>query len=294
MATQDLLGSFGSAKIETITPALWDLLLRTIEVRLAAIEAKKVAFEDVVKEMQAIGLARINEALLPAFNEIAGLAHLGAIFTAQSATTAEIGAGQRQFTIAAADRDRFAPTAYLMVRANDETYAAMLGGLVGYDRPTGTLTVAVDSVAGVGSFASWTVMPSLAPDLGHEARRDNPHHVTAEQVGAILLAGRQTITGGFVASSYPTGSLSGGTFKPDPLHGNVQHATNDGAHAITPPDDPCSVVIQYTNGASAGALTTSGFSKVTGASYALAAGNKFLMFVTRSKDASHLHIQALQ
>ena len=183
MATKDLLGSFAAAKVEAITPAVWDSLLRTIEVRLAAIEAKKIAFEDVVKEMQAIGLARINEALLPAFNEIAGIAHLGAIFTAQSVTTVGIGLGQQQFTVGADDRDRFAPTAYLMARANDNPNAAMLGSLVGYDRATGTLTIAVASVEGDGSFNAWTIMPTLAPDLGHEARRDNPHEVTADQVG---------------------------------------------------------------------------------------------------------------
>lgn len=184
MATSSLLDAFGTGKIDTISPQVWDALLRTIEVRLVAIEAKKVAFEDVVKELQAIGLARINEALLPAFTEISELAHLGAIFTATSATTVAIDTGVHQFTIAQAERDRFAPTGYLIVRATENPNVGMMGSLVSYHRQTGTLTLSVVSALGEGSFNAWTVMPALAPDLAHEARRDNPHEVTAEQVGA--------------------------------------------------------------------------------------------------------------
>ena len=110
----------------------------------------------------------------------------------------------------------------------------------------------------------------------------------------VLLAGNQTLQGGFTAKSGDLASVSGGTFKPIPAAGNFQHLTNNGAHTIVPPDAQGSFVVEYTNGGTAGALTTSGFTKVTGATYATTAGNRYLMFITRSQNASHLHIQAMQ
>lgn len=184
MAGDDLLSLFGAGKIDALTPAVWNTLLRTIEVRLRGVEDKKVAFDEVVKQLQDIGLVRINEVLLPAFQAIAGLTQLGALFTAQSTTTAAIGTGVHQFAIIEAMRDRYAPAAYLMIRSDGQPEAAMLGQLVSYDRPTGTLTIAVDQVSGAGSHNDWTITPSPAPTLGHEARTDNPHQVTAAQVGA--------------------------------------------------------------------------------------------------------------
>jgi hypothetical protein len=179
---------FSAATLQALTPAAWDSLIKTLDVRLKSVEDKKADFDAVVKQLQEIGLARINEALLPAFQEIAGLTQLGALFTAQSTTTVAIGTGAHQFTIALAGRDRFAPTAYLLIRSDSQPAAAMLGELVSYDRPTGTLTVTVDQVSGAGSHSDWTITPSPAPNLGHDARTDNPHQVTAAQVGAYTQA----------------------------------------------------------------------------------------------------------
>lgn len=211
MAGDDLLSSFGAEKIDALTPAAWNSLLRTIEVRLRGVEDKKVAFDEVVKQLQDIGLVRINEVLLPAFQAIAGLTQLGALFTAQSTTTVAIGTGVHQFAIADAMRDRYAPAAYLMIRSAGQPAAAMLGELVSYDRPTGTLTVAVDQASGTGSHSDWTITPTPAPSVGYEAEiaelqaaaDDLQTAIAAKASAADIAAAIDALKGG-VGPAYDT------------------------------------------------------------------------------------------
>lgn len=111
---------------------------------------------------------------------------------------------------------------------------------------------------------------------------------------SAILAGGQTLTGGFAATPFSAGTKSSGTFTPDQASGNLQYATNGGAHTLAPPSAACSLVIEYTNNASAGAITTSGFTKVTGDTITTTNGNKFFFFITKHQTYSHLSVQALQ
>ncbi len=103
-----------------------------------------------------------------------------------------------------------------------------------------------------------------------------------------------TLTAGFDATDHAAGTKSTGTFTPDPADGNFQTATNGGAHTLAPPGSSCCIVIAYTNNSSAGAITTSGFTQVTGDSFDTTDGNDFLCHVTRCGGFSHLHVTALQ
>jgi hypothetical protein len=103
-----------------------------------------------------------------------------------------------------------------------------------------------------------------------------------------------TLTVGFNATEYAAGTKSSGTFTPDPANGNFQTATNGGAHTLAVPASTCSICIQYTNNSSAGAITTSGYSKVTGSTISTTSGDDFLFFITKIGTFSHLHVQALQ
>lgn len=115
----------------------------------------------------------------------------------------------------------------------------------------------------------------------------------ADNIGAVAKAGGQTLTGGFKATPYSAGTKSSGTYTPLYSDGNFQTATNGGAHTLAPPADDCSMVIQYTNNASAGAITTSGFSKVTG-TVGTVNGDDFLAYIVKLNGFSHLNWQALQ
>lgn len=99
---------------------------------------------------------------------------------------------------------------------------------------------------------------------------------------------------GHYAESVPIGVVASGVLTPRPALGNIQHYVNGGAHTIAPPTVHCSMVIDMLNNASAGAVTTSGFTKVTGDSLTTTDTNKFRFFITVGAQGSHLHKQALQ
>lgn len=104
----------------------------------------------------------------------------------------------------------------------------------------------------------------------------------------------KTLTAGYTATDYDAGTKSTGTFTPDPALGNFQKVVNNGAHTLAPPSSSCTMIIQVTNGASAGTITTSGFTKVTGTAPGTTNGDDFLAFITRVNGLSHLAWQALQ
>lgn len=103
----------------------------------------------------------------------------------------------------------------------------------------------------------------------------------------------KALTAGYSATPYNAGTKSSGTFTPDEANGNMQYAVNGGAHTLAPPTNNCTLVIQYTNNGSAGTITTSGFTKVSG-SFTTTNGDDFLCFVTKLNGFSHLNVVALQ
>lgn len=103
-----------------------------------------------------------------------------------------------------------------------------------------------------------------------------------------------TFTKGYSATPYSAGTKSSGTFTPDEANGNFQYYTNGGAHTLAPPTNNCTLVIQITNNGSAGTITTSGFTKVSGTAPTTTNGDDFFGFITKCNGFSHLSWQALQ
>ena len=102
------------------------------------------------------------------------------------------------------------------------------------------------------------------------------------------------LTAGFAGTPYNAGTKSSGTYTPDEANGNLQYAVNGGAHTLAPPTNNCTIVIQYTNDGSAGAITTSGFTVVTGDSLTTTNADDFFCYITKNNSKSQLHITALQ
>lgn len=123
-------------------------------------------------------------------------------------------------------------------------------------------------------------------------------NVTEESDGSVRVEHKKNLTVGYTATAYDNGTKSGGTFIPDPSLGNMQRAVNGGAHTLNPPSvgvgDALTMVIQYTNNASAGAITTSGFTKVGGDALTTVNGDDFLFYITVINGLSHLNVMAMQ
>jgi len=98
------------------------------------------------------------------------------------------------------------------------------------------------------------------------------------------------LSAGFTTTSVAVGTKSTGTFTPDPTLGNIQHYTNGGAHTLAPPSSVCTMVIECTN-ASAGALTTSGFSVVSGDTYSSTGTKKHIFYITKTNGYSELCVK---
>lgn len=115
------------------------------------------------------------------------------------------------------------------------------------------------------------------------------------KAGTLLTtAGAETLTAGYNVTATDAGTKSSGTYTPDPQVNNFQYAVNGGAHTLAPPATDCCMVVQYTNNGSAGAITTSGFTMVTGDTLNTTNGNDFFCHITRCNGFSHLHVTALQ
>ena len=105
-----------------------------------------------------------------------------------------------------------------------------------------------------------------------------------------------TLTAGYASDVKADGTKSSGTYTPAVGTGdeNLKSATNGGAHTLAPMTTNGTVIIQYTNDASAGAITTTGFDIVTGDAFTTTDGDDFLCFLTVIGTFQHLHVVALQ
>ncbi len=110
---------------------------------------------------------------------------------------------------------------------------------------------------------------------------------------AALDVEDQTVTGGARVTSKSLGTITTGTLTLDPGDRPLQHYTNNGAHTLAPGSNGGSILLEILNGASAGTITTSGFTKVTG-SFTTTNGHKFHCSVIVGNAYSSLTIVALQ
>lgn len=119
--------------------------------------------------------------------------------------------------------------------------------------------------------------------------------LSVEGVNLIKATANETITtGGFAVTSINDGTKSSGTFTPTFLGGNIRRYINGGAHTLAPPTGEGTMLIQVTNNASAGTITTSGFSRVTGDTITIVNGDDFFFHITVVNGFSRLNVEALQ
>ncbi|MDQ0422285.1 hypothetical protein J2045_003333 [Peteryoungia aggregata LMG 23059] len=117
------------------------------------------SWEAQVEALRAVGLERINDAILPAYEQLIEASNLGALFSANSDSSVDIGLGSRTFLIRETQRRNFAPTPFVMAYAGGEYGQSVVGTVSSYDSETGELVVAVVSSIGTGTFDDWTIGP---------------------------------------------------------------------------------------------------------------------------------------
>ena len=184
----------------------------------------------------------------------------------------------------------------LGVQASDATLAALAalsissGKLI---KGTGTDTFSLIDITSAGeALLDDAAASNQRTTLGLVIGTD----VQAYDADTVKSDVTATLSAGYLSDSYSGGTISSGTYTPAPQTGqeNFQHYTNGGAHTLAPPASVCAVVVEILNNGSAGAITTSGFTKVSGDAFTTTNGHKFLAHITKSNSYSHLHVTALQ
>ena len=117
--------------------------------------------------------------------------------------------------------------------------------------------------------------------------------------GQVPRAGNVTLTGGIDSDVQALGTVSSGTVTLEVDAAgkeNFKTLTANGAFTLAPPStsSSCTIIVQVTNGASAGTITTSGFTMVNGDAYETTSGNDYLFHVKKIGSFTSLTVEALQ
>lgn len=117
--------------------------------------------------------------------------------------------------------------------------------------------------------------------------------VAAYNADTLFADVDDTLTAGFASTPVDDGTKSSGTYTPSEAGGAFRYIVNGGAFTLAPPSNNTALFVDITNNASAGAITTSGFTKVEG-SFTTTNTDAFRCFISKSQVGSLLQIVAMQ
>ena len=124
--------------------------------------------------------------------------------------------------------------------------------------------------------------------------------------GGNVLAGRTAVNtavqsleyAGVIATADDDGTrpTDGNPYTPTPAGGNFKRIINGGAFTLAEPAaaGDYTLIIQITNNTSAGAITMSGFDRVTGDAFNTTNGHDFFVFITKCNGFTSANVVALQ
>ncbi|TXM68206.1 hypothetical protein [Methylobacterium sp. WL120] len=144
--------------------------------RLLILDSFRPSYDEQLGILRETGLLRLNEAIQPIYERLAGIGQIGVIFSATSLSPSSISTGLKSFVVGDVDRDRFAAAAYLSAHDLNVPENSMYGSLQSYDRATGTVVILVDQYLGEegATGSEWRLSASAPPN----------QLTTAHQVGA--------------------------------------------------------------------------------------------------------------
>lgn len=247
--------------------------------------------------------AAIDEVVVKITNAVAGVAKRGRV---RAATTANITIATALNNGDAIDGVTLA-TGDLVLVKNQSSAAENGIYIVGvspsrstefdtYDEHPGSVIAVEEGTTNADTL--WLCTSNVGGTLGSTSIVFSQINI-ASLPGTVLKSDTSAnLTAGYTATAYNAGTKTTGTFTPDPANGGLQRYVNGGAHTLAPPStgsgDSLAMTIQMTNNGSAGAMTTSGFTKKTGDALTTTNGDDFMLNITVINGFSHLNVVALQ
>jgi len=155
-----------------------------------------------------------------------------------------------------------------------------------------TIKARVGSTSGVPSDVALAASQVIGRDATGNVAALNVGNGLVSASGSVGVGG--TVVAGLSATSYDAGTKASGTFTPDPANGQIQHYINGGAHTLAPPATTTVITIEVLNNGSAGAITTSGFTVVSGDDLTTTDTHKFILDIRKTNTVSQLAVKAVQ
>jgi hypothetical protein len=159
-----------------------------------------------------------------------------------------------------------------------------------------TATLFATTTANVGSVQINTTALIIGAGIvnatNFNATSNNALNLGGVAAASFLQAGLadQAITGGARITVNDLGNLTGATITPDPGDRPMQKITNNGAGTIAPGSNFGNYLLDVINTTGAGAITTSGWTKVSGDSFDTTTTSKFRCHCSVTTDASLLSV----
>ena len=162
----------------------------------------------------------------------------------------------------------------------------------------GPLTGAVTGNADTATALQTSRTIQLTGDVTGSAAFDGTSNVSISATTDVEILKADTddnLTAGYTATAADDGTKSSGSYTPSPVGGNLRRITNGGAFTLAAPTatGDYTLIIQMTNGASAGSVSFSGFTSVPGFSVSTVEGKNFFLYITKINGFTSLRVEAL-
>lgn len=137
-------------------PELWNRRLEDLDLRIAANEEDLSNLDAVANRVEQVALDRINNVITPLVEETQQrIASIPALFSATSASSVVLGAGEKSFIIPEGERATWAVSTFVYAEKDGDPTVWLHGNLVSFDREGGLLVIDVSDYSGSGSHAGW-------------------------------------------------------------------------------------------------------------------------------------------
>lgn len=161
---------------------------------------------------------------------------------------------------------------------------------------TTTMTTALAAKLNSASYTAADVLSKLLTVDGAGSGLDADLLDGINSASFVRKDSNNILATGFDASVGEDGTFTSGTYTPGFSGGNFRHVINGGAFTFAAPTtgNQYTLAIYVQNTTGAGAITLSGFTKVTGSAFTTVVGDKFFVFVTKMYGLTFANVVALQ